>query len=147
MTRLLILICVLILTFMSQSARTETLVADTIIINATVQTMDPARPTAEAVAVLGNRIVAVGSTKEIQKLAGSRTRTIDAKKRLVLPGFNDAHTHFLSGGFQLASVDLRDAHTPQEFAERIRSYAKGLPKERWVTGGDWDHERWPDAKL
>jgi predicted amidohydrolase YtcJ len=53
----------------------------------------------------------------------------------------------LSGGFQLSSVDLRDATSPQEFAERIRSFADKLPPGRWITGGDWDHERWPDAKL
>ena len=149
MTRLFTLLLVLTLTLMNLPLRadTQTLVADTIIVNAIVHTMDPARPSAEAIAILGNRIVAVGSTKEIRKLAGSGTRTIDAKKRLVLPGFNDAHTHFLSGGFQLASVDLRDADTPQEFASRIRTFAANVPKGRWITGGDWDHERWPDAKL
>jgi len=123
------------------------LVADTIIVNAVVHTMDPAHPAGEAVAIYANRIVAVGSTKDISKLAGPNTRTIDAKGRLVLPGFNDAHTHFLSGGFQLSSVDLRDANSPQEFAARIKAFAEKLPKGRWVTGGDWDHERWPDAKL
>jgi hypothetical protein len=123
------------------------LVADTIIINAVVHTMDAAQPTAEAVAIYANRIVAVGSSKEIKKFAGPNTRTIDAKKRLLLPGFNDAHTHFLSGGFQLSSVDLRDAGSPQEFAARIKAFAQKLPQGRWVTGGDWDHERWPDAKL
>ena len=122
-------------------------VADTIIVNAVVHTMDPAQPLAEAVALYGNRIVAVGSTNDIRKLAGPNTRTIDAKRRLLLPGFNDAHTHFLSGGFQLSSVDLRDANSPQEFAARIKAFAEKLPKGRWVTGGDWDHERWPDAKL
>lgn len=120
---------------------------DTIIVNATVHTMDPALPTAEAIAILGNRIVAVGSTTEIRKLAGTTTRIIDAQQRLVLPGFNDAHTHFLSGGFQLASVDLRDADTPHEFAARIRAFAGKLSKGQWVTGGDWDHERWPGAVL
>jgi predicted amidohydrolase YtcJ len=123
------------------------LVADTIIINAVVHTMNPAQPTAEAVAIYANRIVAVGSTKDVRKLAGPNTRTIDANKRLLLPGFNDAHTHFLSGGFQLSSVDLRDASSPQEFAARIKAFAAKLPKGRWITGGDWDHERWPDAKL
>jgi len=109
--------------------------------------MDPAQPLAEAVAIYANRIVAVGTSKEVRKLAGPTTRIIDAKKRLLLPGFNDAHTHFLSGGFQLSSVDLRDASSPQEFAARIKAFAEKLPKGRWITGGDWDHERWPDAKL
>lgn len=121
--------------------------ADIVVVNARVRTMDKGQPTAEAVAVIGNRIVVVGSTKEIRKLAGPNTRVIDAQGQLVLPGFNDAHVHFMSGGFQLSSVDLRDANTPQEFAERIRDFAVKLPKGRWITGGDWDHERWPDASL
>ncbi len=125
----------------------SSLTPDLIIVNGIVHTMDPNRPTAEAVAIYGNKIVAVGTSKEMNKLAGSATRVIDAKKRLVLPGFNDSHTHFLSGGFQLSSVDLRDASTPQEFAERIRRFAATRPAGRWITGGDWDHERWPEAKL
>jgi hypothetical protein len=121
--------------------------ADLVIVNANVRTMDPARPAAEAVAVAGNRVVAVGTSAEVRRLAGPRTRVIDAAGALVLPGFNDAHVHFLSGGFQLSSVDLRDAGTPREFAERIRRFDEKLPKGRWITGGDWDHERWPGAPL
>lgn len=121
--------------------------ADLIIFNAQVHTMHRDQPTAEAVAIYGNRIVAVGSTKDIKKLAGSNTKQIDAKGQLVLPGFNDAHVHFMSGGFQLSSVDLRDATSPQEFAERIRDFAAKMAEGRWITGGDWDHERWPEAKL
>jgi predicted amidohydrolase YtcJ len=123
------------------------LVADLIIVNAKVHTMDPAQPVTEAVAILGNHIVAVGSTKDIENLQGPKTQVIDAKGQLVLPGFNDAHVHFMSGGFQLSSVDLRGANTPQEFADRIRDFAAKIPKGKWITGGDWDHERWPDAKL
>ncbi|HUE83123.1 MAG TPA: amidohydrolase, partial [Pyrinomonadaceae bacterium] len=115
--------------------------------NATVRTMDSRQPNAEAVAIFGNRIVAIGSSKDIKKLAGSRTRSIDARKQLVLPGFNDAHVHFLSGGFQLSSVDLRDANSPQEFADRIRRFAERVPRGRWITGGDWDHERWSGGPL
>jgi predicted amidohydrolase YtcJ len=120
---------------------------DLVIVNAMVHTMDPNQPVAEAVAIHGNRIVAVGASKEIRNMAGSKTRIVDAQKRVVLPGFNDSHVHFLSGGFQLSSVDLRDAGTPQELAERIRHFAEKLPAGRWITGGDWDHERWPEAKL
>src|SRR6266498_2835440 len=121
--------------------------ADLIIVNGNIHTMDRSHPTAEAVAVHGNRIIAVGANTEIRRLAGANTKVIDAKGQLVLPGFNDAHVHFMSGGFQLSSVDLRDANTPQEFAERIRIFADKLPPGRWITGGDWDHERRPDAKL
>src|SRR6266852_3344446 len=118
-----------------------------IILNASVHTMNAAQTTAQALAISGNRIVAVGANNEIQRLAGESTRVVDARGQLVLPGFNDAHVHFMSGGFQLASVDLRSANTPQEFAERLRDFAAKLPKGSWITGGDWDHERWPDAKL
>ena len=148
-TPLLVSIVALTLIFMTLPVHADkpSLVADTIIVNAVVHTMDKSQPAAEAVAIYANRIVATGSTKDIKKLAGPNTRTIDAKKRLLLPGFNDAHTHFMSGGFQLSSVDLRDANSPQEFAARIKAFAEKLPKGRWITGGDWDHERWSDAKL
>ena len=102
----------------------STTAPDPIIVNAVIHTMDPNQPTAEAVAIYRNRIMAVGSTKEIRKLAATNTRVIDAKKRLVLPGFNDAHTHFMSGGFRLSSVDLRSSNSPKEFAERIRTFAE-----------------------
>ena len=125
----------------------QVMTADLVIVNATVRTMDGARPTAEAVAVYGNRIAAVGTNEEIRKLAGARTRTIDAAGALVLPGFNDSHVHFIDGGGHLASVQLRDASTPAEFAERIRAFAARTPTGRWVMGGDWDHERWPGAPL
>lgn len=129
------------------SAENLSLAPDLIILNANVHTMDTAQPGAEALAIHANRIIALGSTKDIQSMKGSRTRVIDARGQLVLPGFNDSHVHFLSGGFQLSSVDLRDANSPEEFAERIRRFAEKLPVGRWITGGDWDHERWPDAPL
>jgi predicted amidohydrolase YtcJ len=109
--------------------------------------MDPTRPTAEALAIVGNRIAALGTTEEIRRCVGPGTKTIHAGGRLVLPGFNDAHVHFLSGGFQLASVDLRDAATRADFSERIRRFAKTIAPGRWISGGEWDHERWPGAPL
>ena len=102
---------------------------------------------ADAVAVLGDRIAAVGSTVELRALAGPRTRVIDAAGKVVFPGFNDAHVHFLMGGFSLANVDLRDADSPEELARRLGEYAKKLPKGRWILGGEWDHENWPGAPL
>lgn len=146
MMQRLLLFFVLFAAFVGK-VEAQMVAADLVIINAHVRTMDEGRPEAEAVAVIGNRIVAVGSTAEIKRLVGPNTRVIDAGGRLVLPGFNDAHVHFISGGFQLANIDLRDAATPQEFAERIRRFSEKLPKGRWITGGDWDHERWPGAPL
>lgn len=142
-----VLLACLMSTFVTHDALAQEFKADLVVVNANVRTMDSSRPTAEAVAVYGGRVLAVGSSKEIRKLAGEGTRVIDAHGALMLPGFNDAHVHFLSGGFQLSSVDLRDAPTPRDFAERIRRFASKLPEGRWVTGGDWDHERWPGSPL
>ena len=144
---LFVFACVVMSNGLQRNSSAQSFEADLVITNATVRTMDAARPAAEAVAVHGHRIVAVGTSAELKRYVGARTRVVDAKGALVLPGFNDAHVHFLSGGFQLASVDLRDAATPQEFAERIRRFAEKLPAGRWITGGDWDHERWPSAPL
>src|SRR5437660_7928947 len=120
---------------------------DIVIVNAVIHTMDEKAPRAEALAISDNRIAAVGSTAEIRALAGKTTRTIDAGGKLVRPGFNDAHVHFLMGGFSLSNVDLRDARSPEEMAARLAAYAKKVPKGRWILGGDWDHERWPGAPL
>jgi len=128
-------------------AKDPVLAPDLVILNAAVHTMDDARPAAGAVAILGNRIAALGSTAEIRALGGPRTRVIDAAGKLVLPGFNDSHTHFLMGGFSLASIDLRDAASPEEMARRVKEYARNVPKGRWILGGDWDHEKWPGAPL
>ena len=121
--------------------------ADLMLIHAKVWTGDANRPTAEAVAVLGDRIFAVGSNAEIGGLRGARTKVIDAGGRLLLPGFNDAHVHFVSGGMQLDSVQLNDVTTPQEFVRRISEQAKKTPKGEWIQGGDWDETKWPGVIL
>ena len=110
------------------------------IVNARVWTADSARPWAEAIAVNGDTIVAVGSSAEVRKLGAARV--VDAKGGLVTPGFIDAHVHFIEGGFRLSSVQLRDARTPEEFVKRIREFAATVPAGTWITGGDWDHEQW-----
>ncbi len=129
------------------SLQAVTLAPDLMIVNATVHTMDRTQATAEAVAMLGNRVVAVGASADIRKLAGANTRIIDAQRNTVLPGFNDAHVHFLSGGFSLSNVDLRECRSAPEMAARLRDYAARVPKGRWILGGDWDHEKWPGAPL
>ncbi len=110
------------------------LAPDVIVLNAIVRTMDRNQPLAEALAVSGNRIAAVGKTSEIRPLADGKTRIIDAGGSLVLPGFNAAHVHFLNGGFELSGVDLRDTKSPREFADRLGEYAAKMPKERWIRG-------------
>lgn len=118
----------------------------TLIVYGHVWTGDSARPRADGVALRGDSIVAVGSRREIGRYRGPSTRVIDWDGS-VLPGFGDSHTHFIDGGFQLMSVDLRDADGPAEFARRIAAFARQLPRGRWILGGDWDHERWPGAPL
>ena len=112
------------------------------IVNARVWTGDPSRPWADAVAVAGDTILAVGSSAAIRKLAGSATRVIDGTGRMVVPGFIDAHVHFMSGGFGLTSVQLRDAKTPEEFVRRIGAHAATLPAGAWMLEGNWDHQNW-----
>jgi predicted amidohydrolase YtcJ len=121
--------------------------ADLILIHGKIWTGDRARPQAEAVAVVGNRITAVGATADIQKWAGPKTQVIDLAGRLVIPGFNDAHVHFYTGGTHLSQVQLRDAKSEAEFRDRIGAFAAKLPAGRWVLGGDWDHESWNPARL
>jgi predicted amidohydrolase YtcJ len=122
-------------------------VAQVVIVNARVHTVDPAKPAAEAVAVCGERIGRVGTNDEVRKLAGPTARVIDAGGKLLLPGFNDAHVHLVSGAEEIVGVDLRPAKNPQEFAQRIGAHAKTLPKGAWILGGYWDHEAWPDKAL
>jgi len=114
------------------------------IVNARVWTGNPRQPWASGVAVAGDRIAAVGSSAEIAKLARAapQARVIDAKGGLVTPGFIDSHVHFVDGGYRLSSVRLRDAKTPAEFTARIKAYAATVSPGTWITGGDWDHQRW-----
>jgi predicted amidohydrolase YtcJ len=121
--------------------------ADLIIRNAKVWTVDPSRPTAQAVAVLGDRIVAVGSDADVDLWHGPHTRVLDADGKLLLPGFNDAHVHFVSGGEQLGNVQLNDATSAAEVARRIEERARKTPKGEWLLGGDWDETKWTPPQL
>lgn len=121
--------------------------ADLVIVNANVRTMDAKRSQAQSVAVSGGKIIAIGSDADTKPLIGPNTTVIDAKGKLVLPGFNDAHVHFLETGAQLSSVDLRTAKSPEEFVQRIKDFAAKLPKGRWILGGQWDHENWKPNNL
>lgn len=121
--------------------------ADLVITHGHVWTVDPQHPRAEALAIHGGRIIAVGSDTEIAKWIGPATKKIDAQGKSVLPGFIDAHVHFSSGGGEISSVHLRDANTPQEFARRIGEQAKKLPQSEWMLGGTWDHELWGGTPL
>jgi len=136
----LLICCALLITVCGASDLR--LAADLIIVNAKVWTVDKAQPTAQAVAVLGDRIVAVGSNTSLEAWRGPDTKVVDVGGELLLPGFNDAHVHFISGGLQLDAVQLNDATTKEEFARRIGTQAKKTPKGEWILGGDWDETKW-----
>jgi len=122
--------------------------ADTVITGGTVWTgLTSGQGRPGGVAIKGDRILAVGDSAEIARYLGSNTTVIEAHGGLVLPGFADGHTHFVDGGFQLASLDLRDAATPQEFIHRIKARAQQMPAGQWILGGDWDHTLWAGQPL
>ncbi|MGH7584681.1 MAG: amidohydrolase [Gemmatimonadales bacterium] len=112
-----------------------------------VWTGDTARPAARAVAIRGDTVVAVGDSADIARLVGEETEVLANGEGSVTPGFGDAHSHFTDGGFQLISVELRDADSPAEMVHRIQEFGAALPKGEWIVGGNWDHERWAGTPL
>lgn len=117
------------------------------ILNANVITLDKRKPRAEAVAVVGDRIVAVGSNNEVRGYVSNDTRVIDAKGKSVVPGFIDCHAHMGGFGNFLQTVDLRDAKSIVELQQRVRDFAAENPKKPWILGGRWDHERFVEKRL
>jgi predicted amidohydrolase YtcJ len=116
--------------------------ADLIIRNAKIWTVDAARPEAQAVAILGDRIVAVGSNQDLDVWLGPNTKMVDAAGKRLLPGFNDAHVHFATGGAQLDNLQLDDVTSQREFARRIAERAAKSGKGEWMLGGNWDETKW-----
>jgi predicted amidohydrolase YtcJ len=142
---LFVLLCCLALSGRQQAQSRPA--ADLVITNAKVWTVDKSLPLAQAVAVLGDRIVAVGSNADVDSWRGRHTQVVDAGGKLLLPGFNDAHVHFVSGGMQLDNVQLKDATSPQEFARLIGERAKATPKGEWILGGNWDETKWNPPNM
>jgi predicted amidohydrolase YtcJ len=132
----------LFLIFISCSSSNSKNDADLILTNGIVWTGNSESPNAEAVAIKGSAILAVGSMIEIDQLKNPDTKVIDLEGQFVTPGFIDCHVHFISGGFQLSSVQLRDAGTREDFIQRMKDFAQNLQPGEWITGGDWDHENW-----
>src|SRR2546422_6180 len=122
--------------------------ADLVITGGSVWTgLSTGRGQPGAVAIADGKILAVGDSAQIARYVGANTAVLHATGGLVMPGFADGHTHFIDGGFQLASVNLRDAASPQEFVRRLKEYAAHLKPGEWITGGVWDHTLWRGAPL
>lgn len=121
--------------------------ATLILLNGRIWTENPRQPEAEAIAIEGNRVIAVDSSAAIRKLAAAGCQIVDLGGRRVVPGFNDSHVHFIGGGDALTSVQLHGASSAEEFRRRIGDYAKSLPKGAWIRNGLWDHQDWTPVIL
>ena len=112
-------------------------VADLAFVNGRVYTVDAAGSWAEAVAVAGGRIVAVGSDRSVRPFVGPRTEVVDLRGRSLLPGFGDAHVHAMTGGLDRLRVDLSGVGSYPEYASIIGAWAAAHPEADWVSGGGW----------
>src|SRR6266436_10375508 len=124
---------------MAASAQRKTQPADTIVLHGKIYTLNPKQAWAEALAIRGERIVAVGSDSDIANLQSKDTKVIDAKGHLVLPGFTDCHIHFIDGSFSLGRVNLEDAKDPSDIQKRLREYAAEHPGNDWILGRGWNY--------
>ncbi len=118
--------------------------ADQIVTNGVIYTMDPEIPRAEAMAIAGGRIVAVGTADEIAaRFGGSETMVEDLGGRAVLPGLIDAHAHAIGLGFALRTLDLRGTSSAEEIAEMVHAVSGTRAADEWITGRGWDQNDWP----
>ena len=115
-------------------------------INGIIYTVNEKQPEAEAVLTNNGRIVFVGTNEEVKNRIDESTEVIDLGGKFMMPGFNDAHLHFLGGGFYLMGIDLRPAKSIEEFRQILSEYLKNF-SGKWVTGGRWDHEAWDVQEL
>jgi len=132
---------------LSQAQNANTAPADTIVLHGRVYTENAKKPWAQAVAIRGAKIVAVGSDTEIDKLRSAGTKVIDAAGRLVLPGFVDSHIHFLDGSFSLGRVNLEGAKDAADIQKRLRDYASQHPGNDWILGRGWNYAMFAPETL
>ncbi len=121
--------------------------AGTVIVNARVYTVNSAQPWAEAVAIRGETITAVGTEKDLEKFRGPSTRVIDAGGRLVLPGFTDAHIHMIEGSLGLVRIHLEDAKSIAEVQTLVKQFADEHPNNPWILGRGWSYPLFGAAAL
>uniref|UniRef100_A0A0D6R1A8 Amidohydrolase 3 domain-containing protein n=2 Tax=Araucaria cunninghamii TaxID=56994 RepID=A0A0D6R1A8_ARACU len=118
--------------------------AQLVIKNAVIYTSDPSLPWAESMAIRSGRILALGnfSSLHAQGFIGRQTRFLDLQGKFVVPGFIDSHVHLISGGLQMAQVDLRAVKSKSEFIRKVEQVVHGMDKDHWVLGGGWNNEYW-----
>ncbi|SRR5579871_2364255 len=141
----LFLFCLSVLSFAPPAAAEEQnaapLAADLVVLNGKIWTVNRAQSECEALAVVRDRIAAVGTNAEVRRMIGPKTRVLDAKGRRIVPGFYDSHVHLLGSGLRLSEVALKDAKDEAEFGKRLREFDRKSPRDRWLLGGEWDHDR------
>jgi predicted amidohydrolase YtcJ len=137
MKNFVICIVVIFVTVCSISCK-QKIQADSIYFNGKIWTGDTSNASATVIAIKGNKIVYVGEDASLI----NATQKIDLNGKMLLPGFIDNHTHFLSGGYNLTSVHLKDVKSKKEFIETIKNYCKDLSGDDWILGGDWNNDAW-----
>ena len=121
--------------------------ADLVIINAKIITIDPDLPRAEAIAVKGETVLAVGANSEVEKfIKEGSTFVLDAGGRLLVPGFNDAHIHFTSGGHSMMNLDFRYVHDVDAIRQMVADKVEHAKPGELIVGRGWEHETFPDKK-
>lgn len=137
MIKVLIAACILLLTISCNKPSSGH--ADIVLLNGKIWTGESDSTFVQALAIDGNRIMAIGTDADIKKLIGDSTRVIDLNKKLVTPGFNDAHIHFLSGSMILSSADLLATTSLPEMKKVLLDYAQKNPDKPWITGRGWQY--------
>ena len=128
--------------FVSGQVQDRAAIPDTLVVNAHVITMDPSKPTAEAIAIRGDTIVWVGSGEEAQKRSPKSAQVLNLHGATVLPGIIDSHTHLMSLGESFLKLNLKDVHTQKEIIELVRQKAASAPAGEWILGWGWDEGKW-----
>lgn len=136
------ILCFLTVFFLVSPLSAQTSGADLLLLNAHVVTMNDKQPSAEAIAVQGDRIVWVGSTNEAKRLYPNPARTMDLFGATVLPGITDAHTHLINLGESLVRLNLKDIPTEKGIVERVKQRVASTPPGQWILGWGWDEGKW-----
>jgi predicted amidohydrolase YtcJ len=132
---------------LSQAQSSKAVPADTIVLHGRVYTENAKQPWAQAVAIRGAKIVAVGGDAEIEKMRAVGTKVIDAAGRLVLPGFVDSHIHFMDGSLSLGRVNLEGAKDTSDIQQRLREYASNHSGDGWILGRGWNYAMFGPGAL
>jgi len=121
--------------------------ADLVLTNANVLTMNPSKPHAQAIAIKDDKIIKVGTNKEIKSYIGKKTKTIDLKEKTVVPGFIDTHAHITGFGKSLTQINLRGVNSIKEIQKKLKKQIQKTPKGQWILGRGWDQDHLTEKRY